>query len=210
MHSDYPDKVILKNKSMEGQRLELCGKNVRYYLGPNLTLRRCTVVLGMPSRLFHLNGPRFIDCTIEAKRQLKEVRWYTANLKGCRFTGRFFSCDFGQLPNPMAAYHEDVGGIEDCDFTAADIHACQFAGCDTSTLKFPRWPYFTLLDPYRRHREYASILWPREIRSWFIGFDDLHKTAAAITYSATALAKEAGVSEDRIKALLEGHADIIY
>jgi hypothetical protein len=103
-----------------------------------------------------------------------------------------------------------MAGIEDCDFTAADIHACRFTGCDASTLKFPRWPYFTLLDPYRRHQEYASIMWPREIRSWFIGFDEWHETTAAITYSATAFAKEAGVSEDRIRALLEGHTDIVY
>ena len=60
MPSNYPDKVILENKSLEGERLELCGKNVRYYLGPNLVLRRCTLVLGMPSDLLHLNGPRFI------------------------------------------------------------------------------------------------------------------------------------------------------
>ncbi len=31
-----------------------------------------------------------------------------------------------------------------------------------------------------------------------------------MTYSAPALAKEAGVSEDRLRALLEGHTSIIY
>jgi hypothetical protein len=164
----------------------------------------------VPSDLLHLVGVRFIDCTIEVKRQLKEVRWYKAHLKGCRFTGRLFSCDFGRRSDPVAAYHEDVGGIEDCDFTAAHVHACRFVGCDASTLKFPRWPYFTLLEPYRRHREFASMMWPRKIRSWFTGFDEYPENTAAMTYSATALAKQADVTEDRIRALLEGHADIIY
>jgi len=209
MPAHYPDKVILENKSMEGERLEWCGKNVRYYLGPNLVLRRCTLVLGMPSGLLHLNGPRFIDCTIELKRQLSEVRWYTAHLKGCRFTGRLFSCDFGHFSRPALPY-EDMGGIEDCDFSAAHLHACRFVGCDASTLRFPRWPYFTILEPYRRRAEFATITWPREIRSWFTSAYGDPTTTAAVTFSATALAKQAGISEDRIRALLEGHPDILY
>jgi hypothetical protein len=209
MRSSYPSNVIFENETMEGQRLELGDHNFRFYLGPNLVMRRCTLVLRVPSRLFHLPGPRFIDCTIEIKRQLSEVRWFTAYLKGCRFTGRLFSCDFGRKPEPDAAFYEDVGGIEDCDFSAAHVHACRFFGCDPSTLKLPRWPYFTLLEPYRRHREFASILWPREIRSWFTGFEEFHENTAALTYSATVLAKEAGVSEDRLRALVEGRQDIV-
>jgi hypothetical protein len=209
MRPSYPDNVIFENETMEGQRLELGDHNFRFYLGPNLVMRRCTLVLRVPSKLFHLAGPRFIDCTIEIKRQLSEVRWYTASLKGCRFTGRLFSCDFGHFPNSKVLY-EDMGGIEDCDFTAAHLHLCRFVGCDVSTLKFPRWPYFTLLHPYRRHREFASMMWPREIRRWFDDFDEYEENTAAMTYSATALAKEAGVSEDRIRALLEGHSDIVY
>jgi hypothetical protein len=205
----YPKNVIIEDRTMEGEQLELSDKNLRYYLGPNLILRRCTVVLRMPSDLFHLNGPRFIDCTIEVKRQLRSVVWWTAHLKGCRFTGRLFDCDFGHFPAPTQP-HEDMGGIEDCDFTAAHLHACRFVGCDASSLKFPRWPCFTLLDPYRRSREFASMLWPQEIRAWFTIFDRFPETTAAMTYSATTLAKEAGVSEDRIRALLEGHSDIIY
>ncbi|WP_224363642.1 hypothetical protein [Hyalangium versicolor] len=210
MHSEYPDNVIIQDQTLEGERLELGAKNIRYYLGPNLVLRRCTLVLRVPSDLLHLPGPRFIDCNIEVKRQLKEVRWYTAHLKGCRFTGRLFSCDFGRRrPDPALPY-EDVGGIEDCDFTAAHIHGCRFVGCDASTLKFPRWPYFTILEPYRRREEFASVAWPRELRTSFTIFDMFPETTAAITYSATILEKETGVSEDRIRALLRGHADVIY
>jgi hypothetical protein len=209
MRSSYPSNVIFENQTMEGQRLELGDHNFRYYLGPNLVLQRCTLVLRVPSDLLHLAGPRFVDCTLEVKRQLTEVCWYTAHLKGCRFTGRLFSCDFGHFSGSKLLYW-DKGGIEDCDFTAAHLHACRFVGCDTSTLKFPRWPYFTLLDPYRRHREFASIMWPREIRSWFTGYDRFHEKTVAATFSATALAKEAGISEDRLRALVEGRSDILY
>jgi hypothetical protein len=209
MHSDYPDNVIFENETMDDRRLELGDHNFRFYLGPNLIMRRCTLVLRVPSRLLHLVGVRFIDCTVEVKRQLSEVRWYKANLKGCRFTGRLFSCDFGHFSGSKLP-HMEMGGIEDCDFSAAHVHACRFVGCDASTLKFPRWPYFTLLEPYQRHREFASIMWPREIRHWFTGFDMFHANTAALTYSATILAKAAGVSEDRLRALVEGRSDILY
>ena len=210
MGSSYPDNIIFENETMEGQRLELGDKNLRYYLGPNLVMRRCTVVLRVPSDLLHLVGVRFIDCAIEVKRQLKEVRWYAAHLKGCRVSGRLFSCDFGHFPGYSTLPFDSMGGIEDCDLTATHLHACRFIGCDASTLKFPRWPYFTILKPRERHREFASITWPREIRSWFTCADMDPETTAAVTFSATALAKQADVSEDRIRALLEGHSDILY
>jgi len=206
----YPKNVIIEERTLEGERLELGDKNLRYYLGPNLVMRRCTLVLRVPSDLLHLVGVRFIDCAIEVKRQLKEVRWYAAHLKGCRVSGRLFSCDFGHFPGYSTLPCDSMGGIEDCDLSATHLHLCRFIGCDASTLKFPRWPYFTILEPYRRSREFASILWPREIRTWFSIFDGFVKTTAAVSFSATALAKEAGVSEDRIRALLEGHSDILY
>jgi len=205
----YPKNVIIEERTLEDERLELGDKNLRYYLGPNLVMRRCTLVLRVPSDLLHLVGVRFIDCTIEVKRQLEEVRWYKAHLKGCRFKGRLFSCDFGYFPSPARPY-SDMGGVEDCDFSTAHLHACRFVGCDPTTLKFPRWPFFTILEPRRRHREFASIAWPREIRSWFASADMDPETTAAITFSATALAKQAGVSEGRIQALLEGHSDVFY
>jgi hypothetical protein len=209
MHSSYPDNVIFQNETMEGQPLELGDHTFRFYLGPNLVMRRCTLVLRVPSDLLHLVGVRFIDCTIEVKKQLKEVNWYGAHLKGCRFTGRLIDCEFGHKSSAVIP-HRDLGGIEDCDFSAAHLHGCRFVGCDASTLRFPRWPYFTLLEPYRRSREFAAMMWPREIRAWFTAFDRYPETTAAMTYSAAALAKEAGVNEDRIKALLEGHSDILY
>jgi len=210
MRSSRPSNVIFENQTMDGQRLELGDKNLRFYLGPNFVLRRCTLVLRVPSDLLHLVGVRFIDCAVEVKRQLKEVRWYAAHLKGCRVTGRLYGCDFGHFPGYSTLPCDSMGGIEDCDFSATHLHACRFVGCDASTLKLPRWPYFALLEPYRRHREFASILWPGETRFWFTSFHRLPETTAAIVYSATALAKEAGVSEDRIRVLIEGRSDILY
>jgi hypothetical protein len=201
--------VIFEDKVIENERLELSDKDALYYLGPNFILRSCTLVLRVPARQIHPCGVELIDCAVEVKKELKNIAWYTASLKGCRFTGRLFGCDFGHMPERGLPYY-DAGHVEGCDFTAAHLHACRFIGCDASTLRFPRWPCFTILEPYRRRHEFASITWPREIRSWFTSAEGDPETTAAITFSATALAKEAGVSEDRIRALLEGHTGVIY
>lgn len=201
--------VVIQDKTIENERLELRDKDTLYYLGPNLVLRSCTITLRVPAKRLLPRGLRLIDCTVEAKKELKELSLYEAHLKGCHFTGRLFGCDFGYKPDPGLP-HREAGGIEDCDFSASHLHACRFVGCDPSTLRFPRWPHFTLLEPFRRNREFASMTWPREIRSWFTSFDMYPSTTAAVVFSATALAKEAGVSEERIRALLEGHTDVLY
>jgi len=200
--------LIFEDSTLENEQLELRDKNGLYYLGPNLTLRSCTLVLRVPASRLLLRGVKFIDCALEVKTELKNLTWYDATLKGCRFTGRLFSCDFGRDPYPVSP-HREVGDIEGCDFTAAHVHACRFMGCDPSTVRFPRWPYFTILEPLRRVRELASTTWPREIRPWFTSIEGSPATTAAITFSAAALAKEANVSEERIRALLEGHSDVL-
>ncbi|MDC0711511.1 hypothetical protein POL68_23775 [Stigmatella sp. ncwal1] len=200
--------VIFKNQVIENERLEFRDKNALYYLGPNLLLRSCTLVLQVPTRRLLLNGLKLMDCSLEVKRELKDLAWYEAHLKGCRFTGRFLGCDFGNLPEPGLP-HREVGGIEDCDFTAAHLHACRFVGCDPHTLRFPRWPHFTILEPFRRRQEFAAIPWPQALHAWFTTAGTDPETTAAITFSAAELAQEAGVREEQIRALLEGHTDVI-
>src|SRR5690242_2221539 len=130
--------IIYENREIEGERLELSDKEGIYFLGPNLTLRRCTVLARLPARWLHILPTRFIDCTIQVKQELKNHDWSRAFLKGCRFTGRLTGCDFGhRLPELPG---RENGGIEDCDFTEARLTSCRFHGCDTRTLRFPRWP----------------------------------------------------------------------
>lgn len=59
--------VIIKDKVIENERLELSDKDARYYLGPNLTLHQCTLVIKVPTRRLLLRGPHFMGCTIDAK-----------------------------------------------------------------------------------------------------------------------------------------------
>ncbi|MFY0582047.1 hypothetical protein ACN28S_54165 [Cystobacter fuscus] len=61
--------IHIENREIEGERLELTDREAIYWLGPNITLRRCTVVLGVGGRQLVPMWGRFIDCTITAKRR---------------------------------------------------------------------------------------------------------------------------------------------
>lgn len=190
--------VNLENAELTNERIEI-GPDVVFFLGPNLTLRHCTLVLKVAARNLVIPQARFIDCTFEAKRELKGFRWDSAHLKGCRFIGRFRGNDFGEWP-----YSLGKGSIEGCDFTQAHLDACRFLGCDVRTLRFPSWPCFTLLDPVGRWRELRTHPWPGDIGSVVIeGFAESPPSTVAVTYSAPALAKRSGTTPEALKAVLE-------
>ena len=151
--------IIYANREIEGERLELTDKNSNYYLGPNLTLRHCTVVLRVSARWLHLLPTRFIDSSFQVKQELKNHQdWLSVSLKGCRFTGRLSGCDFGRWPQWSDDWEH--GAIEDCDFSEARLDGCRFHGCDIRTLRFPSWPCFTFLEPLRHAPTLNSVQWP--------------------------------------------------
>src|SRR3954447_19110198 len=115
--------VTFEDRVIENERLELGGDDALYFLGNNLTLRHCTLVLRVPAQRLHVNQARIIDSTIEVKKELKNFRWCSALLKGCKFTGHLTGCDFGRWPDSL-----EEGGIEDCDFSAAQLQGCRFIG----------------------------------------------------------------------------------
>ncbi|WP_233261904.1 pentapeptide repeat-containing protein [Vitiosangium sp. GDMCC 1.1324] len=202
--------IIYKNREMEDDKLELTDKTVNYYLGPNLTLRHCTIIVRVPATQFLILPTRFIDCTIEVKQELKNHQdWVSASLKGCRFTGSLRGCDFGHWPHFAEGWEH--GAIEDCDFSQARLDACRFHGCDTSTLRFPPWPCFTFLDPIGRSRELNSVEWPGLFGSVVV--KNLHTdppSTVALTYHAPSVAKRFETTAEELKAVLEKLDGIVY
>ncbi|MDY7225108.1 hypothetical protein [Hyalangium rubrum] len=190
--------VNLENAELVNERIEI-GPDVVYFLGPNLTLRDCTLVLRGAARNLIIPQARFIDCTFEARRELKNFQWRHAHLKGCRFTGRFRGNDFGEWPSSPGE-----ASVEGCDFGEAQLDGCRFLGGDVRTLRLPRWPCFTLFDPVRRWRELSALQWPGDIGSIVVeGFAEEPPSTMALTFFAPELAKRRGTTPESIKAVLE-------
>lgn len=79
----WPGNIIYEDRELEGERLELTGEaDPIIYLGPNLTLRQCTVIVRVPANRLSIRRPRLIDRTIEFEQELRNHRgWVSAYLK---------------------------------------------------------------------------------------------------------------------------------
>jgi hypothetical protein len=193
--------IHYEGREIEGERLELADKDRLVYLGPNLTLRRCTVVIRVPASRLHILPTHFIDCTIEVKQELRNLSWTCASLKGCRIKGRMVGCDFGPWPGNAKGWEQ--GAVEDCDFSEARLDSCRFHGCDPRTIRFPRWPCFTILDPVGRSRELLSAKWPGISELLAEGLDTDPPSTVAVTDHAPSRAKSWKTTEEELRAVLE-------
>jgi hypothetical protein len=206
------ENVLIEDKEIENERLELTDKNSLYFLGPNLSLRNCTVILKVSARNLIIIGARFIDCTFEVNQELKNhQQWIRASLQGCRFKGRLTGCDFGHWPEYGSEPEYQLGAIEDCDFTEARLDGCRIMGSDPATIRFPKWPCFTFLDPIRRAPELRGVKWPGLFGR--ITVEKLHTQPAPIqslTYHAPSIAKRLETTPEELKAVIEKFDCIVY
>jgi hypothetical protein len=204
--------VRFENKELEDERLELRVKDAHYFLGPHLTLRRCTVILNVSAKRLFINQARFIDCTFEVKQELKNHQdWIGASIKGCLFRGRLKGCDFGHWPEYSSAPWCQFGSIEDCDFTEARLDNCRFMGCDPSTLRFPKWPCFTILDPIRRAPELRGFTWQGPLGELIRDMLPKHPPRTrALTYYAPSAARLVETTPEEIRAVIERFDGIVY
>jgi hypothetical protein len=205
------ENVIIKEREIENERLELTDKGSLYFLGPDLTLRNCTVILKVAARnLLLRRGTQLIDCTIDVKQELKNHQdWVFASLQGCRFKGRLSGCDFGRWPG-YSEGSED-GAIEDCYFSEARLDGCRFMGCDPRTLRFPKWPCFTILDPIRKASELRRVKWPGSFGAVTVqDLDHQPPATTAVTLYAPAMAKRHETTPEELRAVIEKFDCIVY
>jgi len=185
--------IVLKNDEMN-------------YLGPNLLLHRCEVVIDTAARGLVVTRVSFIDCQINAKKPLRNFSFCSARLQGCTVAGTYFGCDFGRWPNDDDYLEADVLG---CDFSAARLDGCRFIDCNIKTLVLPLWPCFTVLDPVGRCDELVRLEWPGRIRIAFESHRDFPSQTRAVTYYAGELTRRLGGEEEELKLILKTLSGVI-
>ena len=194
--------IHYENREIEGERLELTDKTAIYWLGPDVTLRGCTLVTNISARWLHLVSGTLIDCTIHAKSELKTLPWAAMKLKGCRFKGRFGGNDFGLRED--LDERQMLGGIEDCDFSEARLNGCRFRNCDMKTIRLPRWPCFTFLDPLRHVAELRRHAWPGLVgRATVEAVCESPVGTVAVTWHAPTVAEKMDTTVEELRAALE-------
>ncbi|MFE8596590.1 pentapeptide repeat-containing protein [Archangium violaceum] len=189
-----------EKREIIGERFELT-KGPIYWLGPDLILRDCTVVISAAGRSLVPMSGQFINCTIQAKGLLKGVAWAPMKLKGCRFKGGFSGNDFGFRADLFD--RERAGGVEDCDFSEARLNGCRFFNCDMTTIRLPRWPCFTIMDPRGHAAELCRREWPGQVGILFEGLAKNPEGTVAETWHAPTMAEKMDTTVEELRAALE-------
>ncbi|MET0401330.1 MAG: hypothetical protein ABW123_02960 [Cystobacter sp.] len=192
--------IHFKDREIVGERLELA-KGPLYWLGPNLTLRDCTVIISAARRSLTLMSGQLINCTIQVKGELKTLSWAPMKLKGCRFTGRLGGNDFGCRED--LDERRTLGGIEDCDFTEAHLNGCRFFNCDMRTIRLPRWPCFTFMDPRGHAAELGRRAWRGHVGLLVEGLAKNPEGTVAETWNAATMAAKMDTTVEELRAALE-------
>ena len=108
-------------------------------------------------------------------------------------------------------YSWEHASISECDFTSAHLDYCRFHACDPRTLKFPRWPCFTILDPIGNSQKLRSVEWPGIFGRIII--EHLHDqpvSTVAVTLHAPTVAKQHNTTAEALRAVVEKFDCIIY
>lgn len=197
----------LSNQVIENQTIMVAAKGEESFgaLGPNLELRRCTLVFDISTRALTLSNPRFCECEIKIKRPLRNCRWYEAYVEGCTFSGKMIGNDFGTWSDDPDA----DGALVRCDFQRATLDACRFINVDTSTTLFPPWPCFTVLRPAERCQEFRKISWPGKLSVFAELYCDVPSEVTAITESAPELISRYGSDLGTLHRLLSAIPDVL-
>jgi len=173
--------IYIRDKEIHDEILEFRSAKIE-----SDTLTRCTVtnselILEEPCWAdFH--GCTFRGCTVVTKKLCSQP-WYECRWIDCKFIGEFgFALgrrteDCPLTPGPMV-----VG----CDFSETILDAALF-NADLPTIKFPRWPNVTILDPHLHKEELRALKFSPMIDGWwFLYTGDLgHPGYSSMSWSVT-------------------------
>ena len=119
-------------------------------IGPGAVLEDCTLKISVPAKSLGIHGT-LINTSVIVEKERVRFSWLDATLIRYSFIGTFKENEFGNLFRPNADYSEN------CVFTDAILHDCQFFGESTKSHAYPKWPHFVVLDPHL-NRHMVSLL----------------------------------------------------
>jgi hypothetical protein len=103
-----------------------------------------------------------------------------------------------------------LGGVEDCDFSEARLDGCRFHGCDMRTVRLPRWPCFTFMNPRAHAAELGRLVWPGRFGQVIIGsLAEQPESSVAETWHAPTVAKLLDTTAEELRVVLEGLACVV-
>lgn len=185
----------LNNVQLSNQEIKLTGDEV-HALGPGLILTRCDVISDGDFNSLIVAGMTMVGGRFIQEAVLTNFHFAYAHFLGIKFSGSYSGCDFGDWDAVEKA------SIEECDFTDANLDGCRFLNCDVQTIKFPKWPGFTIINPAAALSHVSSFQWPERLGSLMFIYADNDPECSAICGDAERIAKKYGLGLDELRDLL--------
>jgi len=123
-------------------------------------LSDCELRILGPAKCLNLRGSTLERCLFRPRKQLRNHRFTNANLRDCKFLGKYRGCRFGR------ELDDRLGTATGCDFSQAVLwHLCDFwPGAEVETFRLPPWPHVLVTDLPRSRADWLGLKLPPELR----------------------------------------------
>lgn len=187
----------LSHTVLAGQTIQLEARSM-HSLGPALRLEDCTVDSSSDAKGLILGGLQMTGGKFLQRKRLSNVHFTRSHFHGVQFEGTFSGCDFGAWDDA------DAASISHCDFSAARLDGCRFLAAPMETIGLPRWPCFTVIDPFNAVGHVQSRTWPGKLGIALFTHVDWDPTCVAVCGDAERMAQRNGLSLDQMRVELAG------
>ncbi len=186
--------VRLRDTTLRGETIVLSadvGANAPNALGPHLRLEDCELINDCSSKWLSLIGATIVRSQIKTKRSFENLQFFTVAFEACKFSGRFFGCEFGY--RGASQTYGTIGDVKDCDFTQARLQDRTFSNCKIDRAQMPTC--YTIPNPRDRAHDLSRPGWPGRLR---IGFKvDAESRRASWPHATTRLSWRSDLGSHR-------------
>ncbi|AVR97156.1 hypothetical protein [Pseudoduganella armeniaca] len=186
----------LKAITMTRERVLLSNVEVNQ-LGPELVFEECDIYSDCQSKALVMSGVRMIGGRFfQQDRALADHQFSRVHFNGVRFFGTFIGCDFGNWDS------NDIGSMANCDFTEAVLDSSRFLNVDVQSIKLPRWPCFTIVNPAEAREFVMGNKWSAKTRIALDVYTDVDPECTASLGDASRMAKQDGIALEDLRERL--------
>ncbi len=163
------------------------------FLGPNLILKNCTLVIKLSANALGIQTLQMEGGRFEQKKQLTNVQLNTCHFDGVTFTGSFSGVDFGWWNDDKDA------SIKNCDFSHAKLKGVRFLQTDLSTIVLPEAPGFSFTINKKHLSEFQiPEEWPRKLKSYVRTAANSVDGCSLVAYDAHDIAKSSKTTPEYV------------
>lgn len=186
----------IKDAVVRGETIELGNDNYNN-IGPNVVFEDCEFIVRAPARDLIVTGVTFVRGVWRQKRKLLNKQFSRASFDGVSFEGKFSGCRWGSRDEPETAT------LKSCDFSNAELDACEFVNVDPDEVTFGPWPTIAYHTPQQLHPLIQDLDAPSRLKTYLNVIAGRPPEFGLAADHAPSLEKATGVPQDQIHALLK-------